>query len=78
MEDSNLTAVSKFHLPQAADPQSKNARKTQMNKLSDLGLVDRARALAPLIAREADEIERTRRLTPAVTADIATDIAADA
>jgi alkylation response protein AidB-like acyl-CoA dehydrogenase len=38
-----------------------------MNKLSDLGLVDRARALAPLIAREADEIERTRRLTPAVT-----------
>ena len=30
-------------------------------------LVDRARALAPLIARDADEIERTRRLTPAVT-----------
>src|SRR3979411_2003405 len=37
-----------------------------MNKLSDLGLVDRARALAPLVAREADEMERTRRLTPAV------------
>ena len=34
-----------------------------MNKLSGFGLVERARALAPLIAREADEIERTRRLT---------------
>src|SRR5215475_13995803 len=31
-------------------------------------LVVRARALAPLITKEADEIERTRRLTPAVTA----------
>ena len=30
-------------------------------------LVERARAIAPLIAGEADEIERTRRLTPAVT-----------
>jgi indole-3-acetate monooxygenase len=30
-------------------------------------LVERARALAPLITREANEIERTRRLTPAVT-----------
>ena len=39
-----------------------------MNKPSAFGLVERARALAPLIAREADEIERTRRLTPAVTA----------
>jgi alkylation response protein AidB-like acyl-CoA dehydrogenase len=39
-----------------------------MNKLPGFGLVERARALAPLIAREADEIERTRRLTPAVTA----------
>ncbi|WP_441238878.1 acyl-CoA dehydrogenase family protein [Bradyrhizobium sp. 930_D9_N1_4] len=29
-------------------------------------LVERARAVAPLIAGEADEIERTRRLTPAV------------
>jgi alkylation response protein AidB-like acyl-CoA dehydrogenase len=38
-----------------------------MNKPSGFGLVERARALAPLIAREADEIERTRRLTPAVT-----------
>ena len=34
-----------------------------MNKLPGFGLVERARALAPLIAREADEIERTRRLT---------------
>src|SRR5437868_14472373 len=32
-----------------------------------LDLVERARALQPLISREADEIERTRRLTPAVT-----------
>jgi alkylation response protein AidB-like acyl-CoA dehydrogenase len=39
-----------------------------MNELSGRGLVERARALAPLIARDADEIERTRRLTPAVTA----------
>ena len=31
-------------------------------------LVERARALAPLIAREADEIERTRRLTQPVVA----------
>ena len=38
-----------------------------MNKPPGLDLVERARALAPLIAREADEIERTRRLTPAVT-----------
>lgn len=29
-------------------------------------LVERARAVAPIIAREADEIERSRRLTPAV------------
>src|SRR3984957_20196857 len=28
------------------------------------GLVERAKALAPLIAAEADEIEQTRRLTP--------------
>src|SRR3982075_666052 len=40
-----------------------------MNKLPDLGLIERARALAPLIAREAGEIERTRRLTqPVVSA----------
>src|SRR5690242_19979967 len=31
-----------------------------------LGLVERAKALAPLIEREADEIERTRRLTQPV------------
>src|SRR5260370_8030186 len=37
-----------------------------MNKLPGFGLVERARALAPLIAREADEIERPRRLTPPV------------
>ena len=38
-----------------------------MNKLPGFDLVERARALQPLIARDADEIERTRRLTPAVT-----------
>jgi alkylation response protein AidB-like acyl-CoA dehydrogenase len=40
-----------------------------MNKPSALGLVERARALAPLIASEADAIERNRRLTePVVSA----------
>ena len=40
-----------------------------MNKLPGFGLIERARALQPLIAREADEIERTRRLTePVVSA----------
>jgi len=38
-----------------------------MNKSPAIGLLERARALAPLIAREADEIERTRRLTQPVT-----------
>src|SRR6201995_4462649 len=39
-----------------------------MNKpeAASIGLVDRAKALAPLIAEEADEIERSRRLTPKV------------
>ena len=37
-----------------------------MNRLPAFGLVERARALAPLITHEADEIERTRRLTPPV------------
>jgi indole-3-acetate monooxygenase len=40
-----------------------------MNKLPGFGLIERARALGPLIALEADEIERTRRLTePVVSA----------
>jgi len=40
-----------------------------MNKLPGFGLVERARTLAPLIAREADEIERGRCLTePVVSA----------
>jgi alkylation response protein AidB-like acyl-CoA dehydrogenase len=40
-----------------------------MSKLPGFGLIERARALAPLIAREADEIERNRRLTaPVVSA----------
>ena len=40
-----------------------------MNKPPGFGLIDRARALQPLIAGEADEIERTRRLTaPVVSA----------
>ncbi len=37
-----------------------------MNRLPGFGLIERAQALQPLIAREADEIERTRRLTPPV------------
>lgn len=39
-----------------------------MNRQPGIDLVERAKSLAPLIMREADEIERTRRLTPAVTA----------
>ena len=40
-----------------------------MNKLPGFGLIERARLLAPLIAGEADAIERTRRLTqPVVSA----------
>lgn len=38
-----------------------------MNKNPGIDLVERARALAPLIISEANEIERNRRLTPAVT-----------
>lgn len=37
-----------------------------MNATPGFGLVERARAIAPLIAGEANEIERTRRLTPSV------------
>src|SRR5580693_3907530 len=37
-----------------------------MNKPTALGLVERAKVLAPLITQEAEEIERTRRLTPPV------------
>src|ERR1700680_5090965 len=37
-----------------------------MNKLPGFGLVEAARRVAPLIAREADAIEQTRRLTPPV------------
>src|SRR5919197_226591 len=40
-----------------------------MDATAGLDLVERARAIAPLIAREADAIERTRRLTePVVSA----------
>ena len=39
-----------------------------MNRPQGFDLVERARAIAPLIAGEADEIERTRRLTPDVVA----------
>src|SRR6476469_1293145 len=48
------------------DPRTRECEE-RMSKHPGLDLVERARALAPLIAREADEIERTRRLTPAVT-----------
>src|SRR3954447_11805666 len=37
-----------------------------MNKATAIDLVERARALVPLIKQEADEIERTRRLTAPV------------
>jgi alkylation response protein AidB-like acyl-CoA dehydrogenase len=37
-----------------------------MNATPGVGLVERAQAIAPLISSEGDEIERTRRLTPAV------------
>src|SRR6266576_1535715 len=51
----------------AKEPQ--RGRGNAMNKPSGFGLIERACALAPLIAREADEIERTRRLTqPVVSA----------
>src|SRR5258708_31043008 len=39
----------------------------RMTKHPGIDLVGRARALQPLITGDADEIERTRRLTPAVT-----------
>ena len=45
---------------------NRKAARKRMNKLPGFDLIERARALAPLIAREADEIERTRRLTPPV------------
>ena len=38
-----------------------------MNKPQGFDLAERARALAPLITHDAEETERTRRLTPAVT-----------
>jgi alkylation response protein AidB-like acyl-CoA dehydrogenase len=38
-----------------------------MNKHPGIDLVEHARSLQPLITRDSDEIERTRRLTPAVT-----------
>ncbi|MGX9429038.1 MULTISPECIES: acyl-CoA dehydrogenase family protein [Bradyrhizobium] len=39
-----------------------------MSKPEEFDLAGKARALAPLITKDADEIERTRRLTGAVTA----------
>ncbi|MBO4227628.1 acyl-CoA dehydrogenase family protein [Bradyrhizobium neotropicale] len=39
-----------------------------MSKVEGFDLAGKARALAPLITQDADEIERTRRLTGAVTA----------
>src|SRR3954447_2872382 len=52
--------------PSRSRKKQENARK-RMNRHPGIDLVERAKALAPLIVREADEIERTRRLTPAVT-----------
>src|SRR5436190_3334003 len=57
------------HHPPARRTAIKKGARDRMNKASAIDLVERARALAPLIIREADEIERTRRLTePVVTA----------
>ncbi len=39
-----------------------------MSKVEGFDLAGKARALAPLITKDADDIERTRRLTGAVTA----------
>src|SRR6266480_2025021 len=56
------------HCAPAKTENPKKARK-RMNRPPSFDLVERARALAPLILREADEIERTRRLTePVVSA----------
>src|SRR5206468_1184760 len=53
-------------LRQRQQPKTQGKR---MNKLPGFGLIERARTLAPLIAREADEIERARSLTePVVSA----------
>src|SRR5674476_884720 len=54
----------------AASPAKKPKRaRKRMNKLPGFGLIERARALQPLITSQADEIERTRRLTePVVSA----------
>jgi indole-3-acetate monooxygenase len=41
-----------------------------MNKISGFGLVERAQALAPLIASEADAIERGRQLTEPVVSGL--------
>src|SRR5450432_3497914 len=55
--------------PVVAHQNPQKGLRKRMNKLPDVGLIERARALAPLIEGEADEIERTRRLTqPVVSA----------
>src|SRR4051812_40871442 len=51
-----------------ANQKPKKGATRRMNKLPGFDLVERARTLQPLILREADEIERTRRLTPPVVA----------
>src|SRR5260221_13557386 len=54
------------HCLRAKHKMQKMTRK-RMTKHPGIDLVGRARALQPLITRDSDEIERTRRLTPAVT-----------
>jgi indole-3-acetate monooxygenase len=54
------------HHPPAHRTAIKKGARIRMNKATAIDLVDRARALAPLIKQEADEIERTRRLTEPV------------
>src|ERR1700675_2207008 len=57
------------HCGLANQEPTKGLRK-RMNKLPGFGLIERAKALQPLIASEADEIERTRRLTQPVVSTL--------
>src|SRR5215210_4668743 len=53
------------HCRRSRRPKTKTSRQC-MSKRPGFELIERARALYPLITQEADEIERTRRLTQPV------------
>jgi alkylation response protein AidB-like acyl-CoA dehydrogenase len=61
-----LDPVSQMDQHLASTAHGRRSEEARMSELSGFGLVERARAIAPLVAREADAIERSRRLTPAV------------